>query len=163
MSASTARMARYSVLPIIASQRESSGRVLPGRSRSTFRLLRAQHLPSLALKRLIQRREWPCSTSTKMGIQQSVEESEGMCRFRFRGECDLVEATELVRKALAYCRARNIPKLLVDGRGLTGLPIPSLIDRFLMVDEWAQEAGGVIVMVLVVQPQYIHPEKFGVK
>jgi len=99
----------------------------------------------------------------KMNIQQSVEESEGICRFRFRGECDLVEATELIRKALAYCRARNIPKLLVDGRGLTGLPIPSLIDRFLMVDEWAQEAGGVIVMVLVVQPQYIHSEKFGVK
>ena len=32
-----------------------------------------------------------------------------------------------------------------------------------MVEEWAQEAGGMIVMVLVVQPQYIHPEKFGVK
>jgi hypothetical protein len=99
----------------------------------------------------------------KMDIQQSVEESRGICRFRFRGECDLVEATELVRKALAYCRTRNIPKILIDGRDLTGLPIPSLIDRFLMVDEWAQEAGGVIVMVLVVQPQYIHPDKFGVK
>ena len=98
-----------------------------------------------------------------MHIQQLVEESEGICRFRFRGDCDLVEATDLIRKALAHCRARNIPRLLVDGRSLTGLPIPSLIDRFLMVDEWAQEAGGVIVMVLVVQPQYIHPEKFGVK
>jgi len=93
-----------------------------------------------------------------MRIEQFVEESNGICRFRFRGECDLVEATELVRKALAYCRERAIAKLLVDGTALTGVPIPSLIDRFLMVEEWAHEAGGVIVMVLVVQPQYIHPE-----
>jgi hypothetical protein len=98
-----------------------------------------------------------------MRVEQSVEESRGICRFRFRGESDLVEATELVRKALAYCRERAVPKLLVDGTALAGVPIPSLIDRFLMVDEWAQEAGGVIVMALVVQPQYIHPEKFGVK
>ena len=98
-----------------------------------------------------------------MRIEQSVEESNGICRFRFRGECDLVVATELVRKALAYCRERAIAKLFIDGTALTGLPIPSLIDRFLMVEEWAHEAAGVIVMVLVVQPQYIHPEKFGVK
>lgn len=98
-----------------------------------------------------------------MGIEQGVDESGGICRFRFRGECNLTEATELVRKALAYCRVRALPKLFVDARGLTGLPIPSLIDRFLMVEEWAQEAGGVIVMVLVVQPQYIEPRKFGVK
>jgi len=98
-----------------------------------------------------------------MRIEQSVEASKDICRFRFRGECDLVEATELVRRALAYCRERAIPKLVVDGTGLAGVPIPSLIDRFLMVEEWAQEAAGVIVMVLVVQPQYIHPEKFGVK
>jgi hypothetical protein len=98
-----------------------------------------------------------------MRIKQSVEISNGMCRFRFRGECNLLEATELVRKALAYCREQGVSKLFVDGTALTGVPIPSLIDRFLMVEEWAQEASGVIVMVLAVQPQHIDPRKFGVK
>jgi hypothetical protein len=121
-----------------------------------------QRLPSTSLKRLIRRLE-DGAARVKMRIEQSVEESRDICRFRFRGECDLVEATELVRKALAYCRERAVPKLFVDGTALTGVPIPSLIDRFLMAEEWAQEARGVIVMVLVVQPQYIHPEKFGVK
>lgn len=98
-----------------------------------------------------------------MHIRQSVEVSEGICRFRPVGECNLLEATDLVSKALAYCRDRSIPKLFVDGTGLVGLPIPSLVDRFLMVEDWAREAQGVIAMVLVVQPQYIHPDKFGVK
>jgi len=99
----------------------------------------------------------------KMRIEQSVDESNGICRFRFRGECNLAEATALVREALAYCREQGLSKLFVDGTALIGVPIPSLIDRFLMVEEWAQEASGVIVMVLVVQPQYIEARKFGVK
>jgi hypothetical protein len=32
-----------------------------------------------------------------------------------------------------------------------------------MVEEWAQAASGMVFVVLVVPPQYIHPEKFGVK
>jgi hypothetical protein len=98
-----------------------------------------------------------------VGIRQSVEVSEGICRFRPAGECNLVEATELVSKALVYCRDRSMRKLLVDGTGLVGLPIPSLVDRFLMVEEWAQEAKGVVAMALVVEPKYIHPDKFGVR
>jgi len=98
-----------------------------------------------------------------VGIRQSVEVSEGICRFRPAGECNLIEATALVSKALAYCRDRSMAKLLVDGTGLLGLPIPSLVERFLMVEDWAQEAKGVVAMALVVQPQYIHPDKFGVK
>lgn len=98
-----------------------------------------------------------------MNVQQSVELKEDICRIRFRGECNLVEATELIRKALAQCRERSIRKVLFDATGLTGLPIPSLVDRFLMVEEWALEARGLLVMSLVVQAEYIHPHKFGVK
>jgi hypothetical protein len=112
------------------------------------------------MRRVIQLRE---AIGEKVRIRQSVEVSEGICRFRLTGECSLVEAMELVSKALAYCRVRNISKLLVDGTDLVGVPIPSLVDRFLMVEEWAQEAQGVIAMVLVVRPEYIHPEKFGMK
>ncbi len=88
---------------------------------------------------------------------------EGICQFRPRGECSLVEAVDLINSAIAYCRDQRVAKLLVNGTGLVGVPVPSLIDRFLMVEEWAQKAKGMVVVVLVIQAEYIHPEKFGVK
>ena len=93
----------------------------------------------------------------------NTEVSEGICRFRPRGECSLIEAVELVTSSIAYCRTQRISKLLVDATGLVGLPIPSLVDRFLMVEEWAHEGQGLVVAALLVHAEYIHPEKFGVR
>ena len=92
-----------------------------------------------------------------------LEVVDGICEVRPRGECSLVEAVETVTSAIAYCRDRGIPKLLVDGTGLVGVPIPSLVDRFLMVEEWAQEAQSMVVVALVVPAEYIHPQKFGIR
>ena len=95
-----------------------------------------------------------------------LEHSEvkgGICHFHPRGECSLVEAVELINRAIAYCRDQRVAKLLVNGTGLVGVSVPSLVDRFLMVEEWAQKAKGMVVVVLVIQAEYIHPEKFGVK
>jgi hypothetical protein len=88
---------------------------------------------------------------------------DGICHFRPRGECSLVEAVDLINRAIAYCRNERVAKLLVNGTGLVGVPVPSLVDRFLMVEEWAEKAKGMVVVVLVVLPEYIHPQKFGVK
>jgi len=88
---------------------------------------------------------------------------EGICHIRHRGEYTLVEAVELVRKSIAYCREQKISKLLFDGRALVGLSIPTLVDRFLMVEEWALEGKSMVTMALVVDSEYIHPHKFGVK
>ena len=88
---------------------------------------------------------------------------EGICQFRPRGECSLAEAVDLINSAIAYCRDQRVAKLLVNGTGLVGVSVPSLVDRFLMVEEWAQKAKGMVVVVLVIQSEYIHPEKFGVK
>ena len=83
-------------------------------------------------------------------------------RVRPEGQCSLVEAVELVKSAIAHCRDRNVSKLLFNGTGLEGIAMPNLVDRFLMVEEWASAADGMVVVALVVQPEYIHPEKFGV-
>jgi len=96
-------------------------------------------------------------------VPEHVEIVDGICEVRPRGEYSLVEAVEIVTRTIAYCRDRGIPKLLVDGTGLVGLPIPSLVDRFLMVEEWAQEAQSMVVVALVVPAEYIHPQKFGVR
>jgi hypothetical protein len=98
-----------------------------------------------------------------MRLPEHLEVVEGICRFHPRGECSLVDAVDLIGSAIAYCRNRRIAKLLVNGRDLVGMSVPSLIDRFLMVEDWAQEASGFVIVVLVVDAKYIHPDKFGVK
>jgi hypothetical protein len=98
-----------------------------------------------------------------MRLPEHLEVVEGICRFYPRGECSLLEAVDLIGSAIGYCRDRRIAKLLINGTGLDGMSVPSLIDRFLMVEEWAQKASGLVVVVLVVDAKYIHPEKFGVK
>ena len=92
-----------------------------------------------------------------------LEVGEGICQFRPCGECSLVDAVDLITSAIAYCRDQSIDKLLVDVTGLVGVAIPSLVDRFLMVEEWAREGKGVVVVAMVARAEYIHPKKFGVK
>ena len=98
-----------------------------------------------------------------MRTPQRVEVSADIGRFRPRGECTLVEAVDLIGSAIAYCRGRRVDKLLIDVTGLVGVSIPSLVDRFLMVEEWASKANGMVAVSMVVHPEYIHPKKFGVK
>ena len=93
----------------------------------------------------------------------SLEVVKGVAAYRPRGDYSLVEAVELVSNAIAYCRDGGVTKLLIDVTKITGVSIPTLVDRFLMVEEWAQESGGTVAVVLVALPEYIHPEKFGVK
>ena len=98
-----------------------------------------------------------------MQIPDRLENSHGLWTYRPRGKHSLVEAVALVSGVIAYCRESGVTKLLIDVTDLTDLPIPTLVDRFLMVEEWAQLADGTIVVALVAPPQHIHPDKFGVK
>jgi len=98
-----------------------------------------------------------------MHMLDHMEVGEGICQFRPCGECSLVDAVDLITSAIAYCRDQSIDKLLVDVTGLVGGAIPSLVDRFLMVEEWAREGKGVVVVAMVARAEYIHPKKFGVK
>ena len=92
-----------------------------------------------------------------------MEILEGYCRYRPRGEVSLVEAVGLVTRAIAFCRDQKIPKLLVDITELGQFSTPTLVDRYLMAEEWAQESRGAVTMALVARPEHIHPERFGVK
>jgi len=98
-----------------------------------------------------------------MHMLDHLEVGEGICQFRPCGECSLVDAVDLITGAIAYCRDQSIDKVLVDVTGLAGVAIPSLVDRFLMVEEWAREGKGVVVVAMVARAEYIHPKKFGVK
>jgi hypothetical protein len=74
-----------------------------------------------------------------------------------------VEAVALITEAIACCRDQRIDKLLIVTTGLVGMSIPTLVDRFLMVEEWARQANGTVAAAMVASPEYIHPQKFGVR
>jgi hypothetical protein len=98
-----------------------------------------------------------------MNMADYLEVKAGIGEFRPRGECALVEAVDLITEAIAYCRNGRIDKLLVVTTGLIGVSIPTLVDRFLMVEQWARESSGMVVAAMVAGPEYIHPQKFGVR
>lgn len=96
-------------------------------------------------------------------LPEPLDVVDGIGRFHPRGRCTLVEAVDLISSAIGWCRASSVGRLLVNGTGLEGMSVPSLVDRFLMVEEWAQVGSGLVVVALVVDAKYIHPEKVGVK
>jgi len=98
-----------------------------------------------------------------MTIDARPESNDGHCVFRPRGNATLVEAVDFVADCVAYCRSRGLGRLLIDGRGLQGIPVPSLVDRFLAVEEWARAAGGMVAVALVVESRLIDPDRFGVR
>jgi hypothetical protein len=93
----------------------------------------------------------------------SFEVKDGIGVFRPVGEHSLVEIVDRVKDTIGRCRDQRLPGLLVTARGVYGVAMPTLIDRFLAIEEWAETAQGMLVVALVVHPQYIHPRKFGVK
>ena len=98
-----------------------------------------------------------------MPALESLEFHNGLCTFRPRGSYSLVDAVDLVSSAIANCREQSVRMLLVDATGLVDLAVPTLVDRFLMMEDWAHESEGKVVVALVVPAEYIHPRKFGVK
>jgi hypothetical protein len=98
-----------------------------------------------------------------MTALESLEFDNGLGTFRPRGSYSLVDAVDLVSSAIARCRERDVSMLLVDATGFVDLPVPTLLDRFLMVEDWAHEAKGIVVVAMVAPAEYIHPQKFGVK
>lgn len=97
-----------------------------------------------------------------MNIPPHLEIGADYARFSPRGSASLVTAVELVSQAIAFCRVNRIGRLLADVTGLVGFTAPSLLDRFLLAEEWADAAKGEVTLALVVKPEHIDPRHFGV-
>jgi hypothetical protein len=98
-----------------------------------------------------------------MSIPVHLDIVEGYCQFCLHGAPSLVEVVEPVTRAFAYCRDQKIPTLLIDVTGLTQFTPPTKVDRFLMVEAWAREAKGIVVLAMVARPEQMNPGIFGVK
>ena len=86
-----------------------------------------------------------------------------VCEFRPNGVRSLVEVVDLVKRAISWCRERRIGKLIICCTDVSGVRVPTLVDRFLAVEQWADAAQGMVIVVLVVHPEYVHPKKFGIR
>jgi hypothetical protein len=93
---------------------------------------------------------------------QPFEVRDGVSIYRLHGKRSLVEAVDLISRAIAECRRAGGVRLLVDVTGVEDVPVPTLVDRFLMVEDWAQAAQSMVVVAMVAHSRYIHPRKFGV-
>lgn len=87
----------------------------------------------------------------------------GLACLRPQGHSDLTTIVDGIADAIGDCRHRGITKLLVNTTGATGVAIPSLVDRFLAVEEWATIADGLVVVAMVARAEYIDPGRFGLK
>jgi hypothetical protein len=87
---------------------------------------------------------------------------EGYARFDPVGNLSLQEAVQLVSQAIAYACEHRISKLLVNNTRLTGQYQPTVTNRYYIAREWASQSKGYVKVALVLRPQLIHPEKFGV-
>lgn len=82
--------------------------------------------------------------------------------FRIAGEFALEVAGALVTRSIEHTRRSGIRKLMVVSTGITGFAPPSLGVRYFLVQEWAKAATGLVRLALVVKPEFIDPEQFGV-
>ena len=95
---------------------------------------------------------------------EAVRTMEGSLRIvRAHGTSTLVEAVDFIRRNIDLCRLERIGKLLINVAGLKDVPMPTLVDRFLAVEDWAHASDGRVAAALVIDGAYIHPQKFGVK
>jgi len=98
-----------------------------------------------------------------MSMIDHFSQADGLATFRPVGEHTLVSIVEAVNAAIAQCRELRIARLLVVTHQVTGVSPPTMIDRFLAVEDWAHAARGLVVVGLAMSAKNIHPEKFGVK
>ena len=91
-----------------------------------------------------------------------LEVVDGRGYFRPIGSMSLEAAAELVTVALAHARAKGIKELLVNATGITGFPPPTLSERYFIVENWARVVRGAVRVAIVLRPEYIDPQKFGV-
>ena len=109
------------------------------------------------------RRAPACIISVVLHSIQPFETRDGTCVYRLHGKHSLVEAVDLISRAIGECRRSGVPRLLINVTGLEELPVPTLVERFLMVEDWAQAAQSMVIVAMVTHARYIHPRKFGVK
>lgn len=97
-----------------------------------------------------------------MNVTGKIEVNGDCAFYRPAGKVTLEQGEELVDQAIAFAREHRIPKLLINCTNLIGFPSPTLPQRYFMVRGWAKTAQSSVQVAMVVRPEMIDPEKFGI-
>lgn len=95
-------------------------------------------------------------------VSGQIEFAGDCAYYRPAGKLTLEQAVTLVDEAIAYVRDRRIQKLFINCKGLVGFRSPSLPERYFHVRQWAKTGQSLVQVALVIRPEMMDPEKFGV-
>jgi hypothetical protein len=82
--------------------------------------------------------------------------------FRPRASMPIEQAIWLIKSAIESAREQQVRKLLIVATGLDGFESPSFATRHMLAREWAGATGGAVQIAVVVKPEMIDPQRFGV-
>ncbi len=97
-----------------------------------------------------------------MSMPEHFRIEEGYVCYRPEGRTSLREAIRLISTAISYSRVNEIRRLFVDTTGLVGFDAPTVLERFQLAEQFALDAEGLVKIALLVKPELLDPELFGV-
>jgi hypothetical protein len=86
----------------------------------------------------------------------------GYARCRPEGTFTLEQGMQQVLAAITYAREQSIDKLLVDTTRMVTPGMPTTLDRYTLGVTFAQAARSSVRVAVIVKPEMIDPERFGV-
>ncbi|MDB6164260.1 MAG: hypothetical protein JWL98_1692 [Xanthomonadaceae bacterium] len=87
---------------------------------------------------------------------------DGIAAYRISGKAGFDAVVRQVTSVIEQAVVLSHDRCLIDGRDLVGFASPSIAARHQMVRAWAGAARGRIHCALVVRPELIDHERFGV-
>ena len=97
-----------------------------------------------------------------MSEADDYEIIDGILVMRPVASVTLKQGVQLVLDAIAVARANGIRNLLANLTGLIGFDSPSTTARYQFMKEGAAAAAGAVRIAMVLRPEIMDPQKFGV-
>jgi hypothetical protein len=92
----------------------------------------------------------------------SIEPGGALAVLRPTGDHPVAAIATWFTRAIDACRECGVPSLLILTSGLDPVPHPTLLDRFLIVEELAEHAGGRVAIAFVLAKP-VEPRNFAKK
>ena len=97
-----------------------------------------------------------------MSLPNRLEVLDDLARYRVVGPQSFQQAVRAITAAVGSCREQGLGLMLIVCTEAIGFEPPGTVERHAMVREWAEAAHGAVRIAMVVPPEFVDPEKFGV-
>jgi hypothetical protein len=97
-----------------------------------------------------------------MDVPANFDLADGYAFYHPAGQLSIEQGMRLVVSAIRYAREQGINRLLIDVTGITGLPHPTMLERFSLGERAASAAQSAVKVAMVAWPEMFDPHRFGV-